>query len=53
MKGFSVSPLRMELHQHAYALPCERTGVYGTDHKFSLPSCCLNLPGKSTSKFRP
>ncbi len=32
MKGFGVSPLRTQLHQHAYALPCEGTWSYGTKY---------------------
>src|SRR5262249_39451509 len=37
MKEFSVSPLRMELHEHAYALPCEGAWGYGT--KYGTKAC--------------
>src|SRR5262249_58988716 len=32
MKELSAFPLRMELHQHAYALPCEGAWGYGTKY---------------------
>jgi hypothetical protein len=32
MKGFSVYPLRTQLHQDAQALPCEGTWGYGTKY---------------------